>query len=165
MADPIRRVGNPTYGDTATTERRRRVWPYLLAAAAGLALAAAAVGFIVFRPGSAAPATLDVLGQIRLTGGFVVDSENDRTCRGVSGYSDIGQGAPVVIHDETGKVVGVGQLAPGTASDAAGSACVFGFDVQDVPDGKFFGIEVSHRGTVTFTRQQIKDDLVRLNLG
>jgi hypothetical protein len=83
------------------------------------------------------------------------------TCTGASGYDDIHAGTQVVATDESGTVIATGSLLPGEPS---GNACRFRFAVT-VPAGKkFYGMSVSHRGTIQYTESDLRHG-VELSLG
>ena len=90
----------------------------------------------------------------------------DRT----SGFGDLQKGANVTVYNASGKVVGVGQLSRGTIPSAGsrGSAdpvqCKWSFSVANLPRSDFYGISVTHRGTVNFSAQQVRDGNVHLSL-
>lgn len=78
-------------------------------------------------------------------------SEGD-TCAGAGGYSDLTEGADIVIRDSDGKKIAIGELGAGSIPDE-GAGCDFKFKVDDVPDaGGIYSIEVSHRGEVSFKK-------------
>jgi hypothetical protein len=133
----------------------------LLTLGAVLVLAvAAALVYAVTRP-----------QPIAVTGSVTIKSNIDggKTCQGTGGFEDIRAGTSVVIHDSAGKIVATGQLDEGAGSDLATSqialTCRFPFSVQDVPRQKFYGVEVSHRGIVRFSAEQVADGPVALSLG
>lgn len=77
-----------------------------------------------------------------------------QACSGQDGYDDIDAGTTVVIKDAAGKTVALGSLKGGKGLEGE---CAFFFTVKDVPDGlKFYGVEVSHRGTVQYTLAEMK---------
>lgn len=76
------------------------------------------------------------------------------TCTGSGGYDDLSQGASVTIHDPTGKVIATGALQEGHGVDGIG--CLFNWRITNVPREKFYGVEISHRGTVDFKATGIK---------
>lgn len=87
----------------------------------------------------------------------------DRACHGTGGYSDIGAGAPVTVADEAGTVIATGSLDGGAVQTGE---CFFTFTIA-VPDADFYRIEVSHRGEMTYSRQQMEDNgwMIFLTLG
>ena len=99
----------------------------------------------------------------------LVDSEGnsitaqDGACQGTGGYSDIGEGAGVTVTDGAGTV-----LATGSLSGGGGTAyeCNFNFAIE-VPDADFYRVEVSHRGEMTYSRQQMDEGwwMIFLTLG
>ncbi len=78
--------------------------------------------------------------------------------------SDIQGGASVTVTDETGKVVGLGELGSGTTTQVR-IECSFDFAIYKVPPGHgFYGVEVSHRGVVRFAETKLREP-IGLSLG
>jgi hypothetical protein len=86
-------------------------------------------------------AKFDVAGTL-----FVAKAEKDGTgCKGSGGFSDIYEGAQVVVTDPAGTVVGVGVVSAGIPGES-GTTCTFLFSADDVPAGKgFYGIKIGNR--------------------
>lgn len=84
------------------------------------------------------------------------------TCTTYGGYDDIVEGVSVTIRDATGAIAGVGRLETGQGGSYG---CVFPFTVDDVPASEFYTVEISHRGQVTFTADDVRNDGVKLSLG
>lgn len=154
------------------TSPARRRWSIAAAAVAfaGLIGAVAYVAHDSSQPNTATPdpaATIVVTGQLELRGvdgiEYVDGLANRRdgaSCFGGGGYDDISVDTQVTVSVD-GKTVGLGRLGPGLAR---GYTCVFDFTVPDVPAGLgFYTVEVSHRGGLTYT----EDDLgaVKVSLG
>ncbi|WP_326644568.1 hypothetical protein OIE67_25690 [Nonomuraea fuscirosea] len=138
-----------------------------------LVLAAVTVLVIVLLPDtaatprpstSAAPATQTVSGSVLVRGSSPqVLTENELACTTGGGYDDIRQGAQVVVTDAAGKTIALGQLGAGGWKRDVG--CSFLFTVPEVPAGeKFYGIEVSHRGRVQYTAEQMTTP-IELSIG
>jgi hypothetical protein len=116
---------------------------------------------------SAAPVT--VSGLLRL-----FDSESTLNalltgttkCNGVGGFSDVADGADVVISDDSGKTLAIAHLQAGFAvipKSASGSHCDFAFSAE-VPSGKgFYGVQVTHRGVVKIAEAALSS--VKVSLG
>lgn len=88
------------------------------------------------------------------------------TCATLGGYTDISEGAAVTVGGDKGQTLTVGALREGTVTGQAGQAasCEFGFDVQ-VPGGlPLYTVTISHRGTQTFTPDQVAAG-IQLTLG
>jgi hypothetical protein len=84
-------------------------------------------------------------------------------CRGFGGYSDITEGAQVLVTDASGKVIALGALGAGNGS--GGSECDFTFTVNNVPTGDgTYGVEVTHRGVIYYSEDDAKAG-VGLTLG
>lgn len=76
-------------------------------------------------------------------------------CPGGSGggFDDIAVGTQVVVEDATtGAVLATTSLTGGTLGT---TGCTFDFDVE-VPEAAFYRVEVSHRGEVAFSRQDLE---------
>lgn len=84
------------------------------------------------------------------------------SCAGHGGYSDIRAGAQVVITDAEANTIALGSLGLGKPDGS--SFCVFPFTVQDVPGRSYYGVEVSHRGRVQYSRGDVGKELA-LTLG
>jgi hypothetical protein len=81
---------------------------------------------------------------------------NGVDCDGI-GYGDLREGTEVTLTDESGKVLAVGELA-------RTGACSFTFSL-DAPTGKkFYGVTISHRGTVHYTEDELRHGL-QLSIG
>ncbi len=89
-------------------------------------------------------------------------------CVADDGYDDIDTGAQVVVTDEAGTTLGIGDLGIGilttSSGDSTGPAdrCQFQFAVSDVPTGKkFYGVHVGNqaRGILRYTADQITEPL------
>ena len=155
--------------------RASRRWQVGVALLIGAVLAGTAIGVIFGVDFSGdeskneSPEVLEVLESTRtLTGSLTLTKgtwEVGERCVGDDGYSDIRQGAQVVIRGPDGTIVATGRLRNGEAISVsiAGLSlapdCEFPFSVASVPDEDFYSIEVSHRGEITYSR----DDLEALN--
>jgi hypothetical protein len=86
------------------------------------------------------------------------------SCSGTSGYDDIEDGAQVTVTNEANTVIGTGYLE---RSENIDLACRFYFTVPNLPVAKFYSIEVSHRGQVRYSYEQMQGENwnVSLDLG
>lgn len=131
---------------------------------AGVLVAGGVVAAIVVSTGGSSNGSkITVHGQMAITDveGFTADDPNtDSTsygvtgpCHAITGFDDIADGTEVVVSDDSGHTLAIGHLGPG-AFDSNGS-CSFPFTLA-VPAGKkFYGVTVSHRGTVKFPEGQV----------
>ncbi|SER54366.1 hypothetical protein [Actinokineospora terrae] len=107
-----------------------------------------------------APTTFDLRGTFTL-----YDDDFDahaQGCAGNGGYTDIATGTPVTIYDGD-EVLAAGVLGKGHEGDGE---CEFAFTVRGVPIGvRTMGVEVSHRGKITFSEQDARAGNVHLELG
>ncbi|TQS29098.1 hypothetical protein [Microbispora sp. KK1-11] len=137
-----------------------------------LAAASALTACAADPPAPAPPKTLAVFGTITVPGGVTeqgLDGGPGQTCVMDGGYSDIRQGAQVVVSDEKGTTIAIGNLGEGTLDlpnlQAWGTrSCVFPFLVKAPAGRRFYGVEVSHRGRLQYTEAQLAEAL-RLTLG
>jgi hypothetical protein len=96
-----------------------------------------------------------VTGDLTLSGGGT--GKNGTVCSGGEMYGDIAQGTQIIVSDPAGTTVAIGTLGEGLSK---GHDCVFPFTVENVPKmQKFYGVTVSQRGTLTYTREQMKEPL------
>lgn len=91
------------------------------------------------------------------------------TCVPSSGYQDAGAGAQVKVTSASGTLLATAELGAGQAitGPQGGIVCEFDFAV-DVPKGEsFYQFEVSHRGAVSFSADELKKqgNKVGLTLG
>lgn len=112
-------------------------------------------------PSSNAPAAFNLSGSIAITdpAGFYADGNYAGAgCTGDSGFDDVQAGAQVVIRDSAGKQVALGELGPGSTTgklSAIDTTCEFTLLVFDIPEGDdIYTVEVSHRGEISFTRDE-----------
>ena len=79
------------------------------------------------------------------------------TCVALGGYSDISEGTAVTVGGSTGQTLNIGSLSRGTIIGQSGqpASCQFAFSVF-VPSGQsLYTVTISHRGTQTFTPDQV----------
>jgi hypothetical protein len=131
----------------------RRVWVAIAPLVAIAALSAC---------GGGSDATMTIHGKLTLTA-TVDDWYPGHDCSGEDGFSDIKPGAEVVVSDDTGKTLAIDALGVGAIGNIL-EECVFPFTVNNVPAGKgFYGVTVSHRGTVKFREAEVAS--AQLTLG
>lgn len=129
---------------------RRVVVPAIAAVAAVIVLAVV----LLLTVGGSGDFTVRGGVEVKGTDSFVATGQGDNACAGSGGYDDLATGAQVVVTDNTARTIAVGTV---TGSAAKGDFCLLTFDVPSVPEGKkFYGLEVSHRGVVQFTEQEMK---------
>ena len=107
-----------------------------------------------------------------ITGTFsLTDSNSDYAnysvghyCSGENGYADIADGAEVQVSNQAGTILATGVLHGGTDEFAS---CDFTFSIPGVPSASFYQIQVSHRGNVTFSKNELQRNhwMAELTLG
>lgn len=106
-------------------------------------------------------------GTITLTSSSGV-SHSGTKCNGTGGYDDLTGGAPVTVKNENGSVIATGSLDEGVSDTTYPTvSCHFSFTIPNLPDAKFYSIEVTHRGALTYSQDQLKskDWKVDLSIG
>ncbi|MEW1602127.1 hypothetical protein [Streptomyces sp. NPDC093808] len=84
-------------------------------------------------------------------------------CTGTDGYSDIDFGTQVSVTDAAGTLVAKGSLGLGEKTELG---CEFPFTVDDItPGSKFYTVEVSHRGGLTQTEDELRAGGLLFTLG
>ncbi len=86
-------------------------------------------------------------------------------CAGNGGYDDISSSTQVTVSNGEGNIVAVGNLGSGSVDDIGN--CLYKFTISNIPRSKVYQFEVSHRGKVVFSHDQlVADDYeVELQLG
>lgn len=108
----------------------------------------------------AGPKTFNIVGDITLIDSGVNHTASE--CWGTGGYDDMVGGAQVVVKDASGTSVAVSQLNAGAPETSV--ACRFDFVVKGVPaGGSVYSLEVSHRGSYSFTQDEAQT--LHLSLG
>jgi hypothetical protein len=129
-------------------------------------IALALIGLMACAPGTATPSPSSTAAAVSVAGTFVLTSDavqwTGSLCRGTRGYSDIAEGAGVTVRDGKGEVIAVGSLRTDMSRSTV-THCTYTFSIE-APDVPFYAIEVSHRGSVTFSKADVAAG-VALSLG
>lgn len=92
-----------------------------------------------------------------------VGLDSGEPCSGTGGYSDISFGTQVTITDAAGTLVAMGNLSLGRKTK---QGCEFPFTVDDItPGSKFYTVEISRRGGLTKTEDQLRAGELAFTLG
>lgn len=118
-------------------------------------------------PSQVAATSFTITGSMTLTDSDInnpsISSDAAGNCHGTGGYSDLQDGAQVIVTDPAGKTVALGTLGEGV--EATVTSCLFPVNVPAVPTGlQFYGVAVTHRGSVQYSPEQLKTG-VSLTLG
>ena len=112
---------------------------------------------------SASPETHAVEGAISLGWRDASNSSlrAGSACAGKGGYDDIQEGGAVTVRDGSGTVIATGRLAEGIGIAASEvndflPDCVHAF-VVEVPRVDFYSFEVTHRGEIAYSYQEMVD--------
>lgn len=109
----------------------------------GLIVAVAAVTFLGKTTNRTVTGTFTLYGSdISTTGG----------CHGINGYDDIREGGNVTLKDGDGKILATSSL---TSPSYTPGACEFDVVLDDVPDSDFYEFTVTHRGGLTYSRDDL----------
>jgi len=108
------------------------------------------------RTTAATSTSFSISGQVAVQ---AKDYSGPEGCSTNAGYADVAPGAQVVVTDQGGATVALGQLGSVTA-DHVHADCVYSISVDGVPTGKdFYGVQVTHRGAVQFTEDQVRSPI------
>ncbi|GAB3835294.1 hypothetical protein GCM10027610_032770 [Dactylosporangium cerinum] len=81
-----------------------------------------------------------ITGSVVLTAAYGF-YDNDQHCRGIGDFSDVTEGAHLTFVNDTGQVLDVYRLGPGTPSQLGRGPCTFDFKIGRVALGaKFFTV-------------------------
>jgi hypothetical protein len=102
-------------------------------------------------------ATYTLTGEITLYGRDHSRYVTAPACVGVGGYDDLRPGTGVTVRNQDGTIIATGALAGGVAPPTARSHCTFSFTVSDVPYSPFYSVEVSHRGELAYSFEELEE--------
>jgi hypothetical protein len=144
----------------------KRSIPRMAKALTAIIVIAALVGLgYKLGPGAARPSPTPTPITQTVIGEIVVSDYTPMAggvCYSASGYSDIAVGVPVILRDENNTILASSTL---DAGHLATLGCTFGFTLTNVPNtAKFYAAEVSHRGQVSYSHQEMVDKGWRLQL-
>lgn len=102
-------------------------------------------------------------GTLTLTSSSQI-SRSGSNCSGTGGYKDLTAGGAVTVKDEGGTVIATGSLDQGTSDPTYPTVvCRFTFTIANIPDAKFYSIEVTHRGALTYSQDQLNHNGWKVN--
>ena len=139
--------------------------PFILVAwAAVIVIAVAGIALLVSNVAGGNSSSYKVEGTLTLANIRPLNTPGT-PCAGSGGYDDIRASAQVIVKDQDGKTIGTSQLGPGTQTQA--SDCLFTFTVSGLPKAEFYSVEVSHRGALSWSFDELKAKgwTVALSLG
>ncbi|MFB8394055.1 hypothetical protein [Streptomyces yangpuensis] len=112
---------------------------------------------------SSAEKTFGTSGTLTLANSSLSFLEGGERCTGLDGYSDIQRGAQANVTGADGTLVATGELEGGKK---AALGCEFPFAIEGIPQGaKFYTVEVSHRGGLTQTEDELRSGGLTFALG
>jgi Protein of unknown function (DUF2510) len=142
--------GSVAIAEPDPPRRRRSIW-----------IGAGLVALIAVALGVVAALTLTNTPKTSVKGAFLlIDTETaNADCVGQGGYSDISEGASVILTNQDNKILGSASLDAGTANKDSGS-CIYLFTIPNVPkDQSQYAVEVSHRGKIVNSKaDMVKED-------
>jgi hypothetical protein len=167
LEGPLSDDGRPTGHVDAANGSGLRVSPLLFIGGAVVVLA---LGFLIFRSGGQTiegsftvvdgrDTLSELQAMLAIEGGEDLDP-----CTTSGGYSDVRAGTNVTLRDGANEIIGTSSLGPGMGTDGV---CRFEFVLENVPDRDFYTIEVGRRGTLTYSRDEMRENdwQVGLSLG
>jgi hypothetical protein len=135
-----------------TKPRSNRRWWVL----AGLVLVVAGAGIGIGLSLGTGSSTETVHGQLQLTD-FNLGSSSG-PCSGSGGYSDLTQGAQILVENGAGATIATGTLGAGNhpAADPQGIFCDFPFTVSVPANATFYQFKIGTRGGPSYSLDQMK---------
>ncbi len=130
----------------------------MAAAAATLLVVLALVAFFALRPTDDAPTAepFDITGKVRLTSDMVETSglPEGYKCAGSKEFGDVGPNAPIIVEDETGRLLAKGSIG---GSSSSRDECLLKFVVNEVPAGsRFYRVQVGQQQEMSFTEEEAR---------
>jgi hypothetical protein len=101
------------------------------------------------------PTTQHITGTLTLNDSDAFWSQGS-SCSGSGGYSDLDIGGQVTLTDDTAKIIGATTLSAGTATSSSECDFNFAFDQPIVPSARFYSVEVTHRGKITDSADELR---------
>jgi hypothetical protein len=100
------------------------------------------------------------------TSGSAANQQDGDLCVATSGFNDISQGTAVMIGNSTGQTIAVTALGAGVLRQDSGGVlhCTFAFGTLVSGGQPLYTVTISHRGTQTFSPDQIAAG-ISLSLG
>ena len=143
----------------------KRLWIAPAFALIAIVIAGVTIWWFHFRETSFTVNGQLVLMDSKYVGSTWVDSRDNMPCNTSGGYSDITEGAEVRITSDS-KLLALGHLSSGQYRLQSGNrqgqqlfyttGCAFAFTAT-VPGGhKFYAVEITHRGAINYTLDQLK---------
>ena len=134
-------------------------WGRVALAGAAFLVVVGVIAYLAVRPSSdpsvAEPFTL--AGTLRLSSAATTTAKNlpgGYACAGAHDYGDVGPAAPVLVEDESGKLLAKGAI---DASSSAHNECALKFQVDDVPAGAhFYRVKVAQHPEMSYTESEAK---------
>jgi hypothetical protein len=95
----------------------------------------------------------------------VITSATGGFCTTSGGYSDIAFGTAVVVKDAKGEIIATGALGIGETTGSR--ICQFPLTVKGIPNSDFYSVEVSHRGALSYSIDELESEdwTLHLSLG
>ncbi len=127
-------------------------------AAAALLAAVALVAYFAVQPrgGGDSAEPFSIAGTVRLTSDIAKDSglPAGYKCMGAKDFGDIGPNAPILVEDESGKLLAKGSIE---GSSRSHDECLLKFRVSDVPGGaQFYRVQVGKHQEMSYTEAEAK---------
>lgn len=150
---------DPSPAAPAGTPGTSPAWVIGITAAAALTVIAAATWHLLLR--SDDPHT--ITGTVSIVD-LDANYSAGGTCSGKGGYSDLRIGAQVTVRNQDQRTVATGRVSSSASHDLL---CELAFTVDGVPRSDFYEVEVSHRGGLTYSHDEMVDNdwTVDLSIG
>ena len=138
--------------------RSSRRWIGVAVVAAAILAAVALVAYFVLKPTESTTTAepFDIAGKVRLTTDLVKTSglPEGYKCAGAKDFGDVGPNAPIIVEDESGKLLAKGSIG---GSSSSRDECLLRFVVNEVPAGsRFYRVQVGQQQEMSFTEEEAR---------
>ena len=154
----VRPAAAPPPPVEAVPLRQSRDWIPVAVTAMAALVAIVVVAYFALLPAdeevAAEPFTIS--GKVRLTSDTIKTSglPAGYKCAGAGDFGDLGPEAPIIVEDESGKLLAKGQIDGSSKMD---DECLLEFRVSDVPAGaQFYRVQVGQQREMSFTEDEAK---------
>ncbi|RWA19944.1 hypothetical protein MBRU_16130 [Mycolicibacterium brumae DSM 44177] len=134
----------------------RRINFLLGATVIALVAALGVLAFVVLKPEAVNrdAGSFSLVGSVRLASDVEEKTSAGYACAGVNDFADIGSSTPILVEDETGKLLAKGSIQ---SSSRVREACLLTFEVSDVPAGsRFYRVQIGQHHEMSYTEDEAR---------
>ena len=128
------------------------------AATAVVLVAFLGIGLLTCGPAGAASPHHTLTGSLEIIDENLEPFGNSTQCDGSDdgGFSDLSAGAQATVKNGSGRILAIGSIKEGK-SNYDGATCTMPLRVSGIPKASFYEVEVSHRGELDYSYEQLQN--------